>query len=311
MAILTYVVLFRLDPAGQMGATGYQWLGVVGGGAMMVFMLISALGTHHHIETFYRPIKRESHSLRIVYQQIRALFQNRSFLAVFLSSLFFGAATGLSQSLTIYINTFFWSLTLSELALIPLLGLAAVPASFVIAPWLSEKLDKKKAAMYSFLFAIVFIPIAYLIQISGHFPDRENVIYVPLLMLNYFIETTAIITMQIIFASMNADIVEDRSAESAGRRDEGLIFAARNFAKKAVSGLGVMLSGTILWMVSFPAGAKPGQVESEIVTSLILVYLPLVVVLYLCSWFVLRYYRIDRKIHEANLAIESENRRAL
>ncbi len=309
MAVLTYVVLFSLDPAGQMGPTGYQWLGAVGGAAMMVFMLISALGTHHHIETFYRPIKRQSHNLQVVYQQFRGLFQNRSFLAVFLSSLFFGAAAGLSQSLNIYISTFFWSLSLSELALIPLLGLAAVPVSFVIAPRLSERLGKKKATMHSFLFAIAFLPVAYLAQVAGYFPDRENSIYIPLLMLNYLIETTAIITMQIIFASMNADIVEDRSAESAGQRDEGLIFAARNFSKKAVSGLGVMLSGTILWIVSFPDSAVPGQVDDAIVTSLILVYLPFVVVLYLCSWYALRYYRIDKETHEANLAMESEKQR--
>ncbi|MBL4682586.1 MAG: MFS transporter [Pseudomonadales bacterium] len=307
MAVLTYVVLFQLDPAGQMGPIGYQSLGVIGGIAMMIFMLISSLGTHHHIETFYRPIKRESHSIRVIYQRFRGLFQNRSFVSVFISSLFFGAAAGLSQSLNIYINTFFWSLTLTELALIPLLGLAAVPTSFVLAPRLSEKLGKKKATMYSFLFAISFLPIAYLVQIAGYFPDRGNSIYVPLLMLNYFIETTAIITMQIIFASMNADIVEDRSAASAGERDEGLIFAARNFSKKAVSGLGVMLSGTILWIVSFPDGAIPGQVDTEVVTFLILVYLPFVMVLYLCSWYVLRYYQIDKKTHEANLAVESKN----
>jgi len=123
--------------------------------------------------------------------------------------------------------------------------------------------------------------------------------------LNYLIETTAIITMQIIFASMNADVVEDRSAESDGRRDEGLIFAARNFAKKAVSGLGVMLAGVVLWAANFPEKALPGQIEPGVVNTLVLVYLPIILTLYLASWYVLRSYKIDKAKHERNVVIAS------
>ena len=104
---------------------------------------------------------------------------------------------------------------------------------------------------------------------------------------------------------MNADVVEDRSAESDGRRDEGLIYAARNFAKKAVSGLGVMLAGIVLWAANFPEQAQPGQIETSATNMLVLVYLPLILTLYLASWHVLRNYRIDRSKHEENVIITS------
>ncbi len=305
MSVLTYMVLFGLDPAGQMGLKGYEWMGVIGSIAMLVMMLVSALGTHRHIPTFHKPERREQHNFSTLFEHFHGLFRNRSFRAVFFSALFFGAAAGVSQALSIYIGSFFWLLSPFELGLIPLLGLLAVPTSFLIAPKLAEKLGKKEAAMYVYMFAIVFLPIAYIAQMTGFFPDRNSALYLPLLMANYLIETTAIITMQIIFASMNADVVEDRSAESAGQRNEGVIYAARNFSKKAVSGLGVMFAGAILWMVGFPEGALPGQVEPSIVTTLIVVYLPVLITLYLISWYALRYYTINRQKHEDNLAEEA------
>ena len=310
IAVLTYMVLMPSDAAGQMGPNGYQLLGMIGSGAMLVMMLFSSLGTTRHIKDLHKPAINQpalhsKENIKRLLVHFKEMFRNPSFVAMFVSALFFGAAAGLSQALSIYIATFFWGLSSSEIGYIPMLGLIAVPVSFLLAPRLAQRFGKKEATRYAFFFAIIFLPVAYAAQLVGLFPERVSQAYLPLLMLNYFIETTAIITMQIIFASMNADVVEDRSAESGGRRDEGLIYAARNFAKKAVSGLGVMLAGIVLWAVSFPEQAQPGQIEASIVDTLILVYLPMVIMLYLCSWYVLRNYKISRAKHEANISMTS------
>ncbi len=305
MAVLTYVVLLPSDDAGQLGALGYQRLGMVGSGAMLVMMLFSSLGTHRHVKSFHKPAPRGDFDLASVLAEVGAMFRNRSFVSVFISALFFGAAAGVSQSMSIYVSTFFWGLSSTEIGYIPMLGLIAVPLSFVMAPRLAERWGKKEATMRFFLFAIVFLPIAFVAKLAGVFPDRDSVFYLPMLMTNYLVETTAIISMQIVFASMNADIVEDRSAETQGRRDEGLIFAARNFSKKAVSGLGVLLAGTILWIADFPDQAKPGEVDPSSVTMLVLIYIPAIVALYLASWRALAAYDIDRVKHQANLQRQS------
>jgi len=312
MTVTTYMLLFPSDPAGQMGPNGYQLLGIIGSGAMLIMMLFSSIGTSRHIEELHtppqgQPALHSTESLKQLAVHFKAMFRNSSFVAVFFSSLFFGAAAGLSQALSIYISTFFWGLSSSEIGYIPMLGIIAVPVSFFLAPRLAQRFGKKEAAMYTYFFAIVFLPLAYLAQLAGVFPEREEPIYLPLLMLNYLIETTAIITMQIIFASMNADVVEDRSAESEGRRDEGLIYAARNFAKKAVSGMGVMLAGMVLWAANFPEQAQLGQVDTGTVTTLVLVYLPVFLTLYIASWYVLRNYKIDKSKHEENISIALKN----
>jgi Na+/melibiose symporter-like transporter len=306
MAVLSFMVLFNLDPAGQMGPIGYEWFGAISAPVMFVMMVFSSLGTHRDIPTYYKPEKRDRYDARVILAQFVGLFRNTSFQSVLVSGIFFSAAAGLSQALAIYIGTFFWQLESSEIGVIPLLGLIAVPLAFLLAPRLAARFDKRRATMIVYGFAIVYLPIAYLARIAGLFPERESALYLPLLMSNYLVETTAIIVMQIIFASMNADVVEDRSVETNGRRDEGLIFAARNFAKKAVSGVGVMLAGAVLSIVGFPEGARPGEVEESRVAALVLVYLPMLIALYVASWYALRFYRIDQARHEANLAATAQ-----
>lgn len=304
-AVLTFAVFLPLDDAAQLGPTGYKVLGMVGAGSMLIMMLISSLGTHTHIPSLHIPPERTSFGIADVLKQVTSMFHNSSFVAVFISALFFGAAAGMSASISVYISTFFWQLSSTEISYIPMLGLIAVPVSFFLAPRMAARWGKKEAAMHCFLFAICFLPVAFVAKLLGYFPDREHTIYLPLLMTHYLIETTAIICMQIVFASMNADVVEDRSAENDGQRDEGLIFAARNFAKKTVSGFGVLLAGLILWIAEFPDQADPETLEQATVNNLVLIYLPALMILYLVSWYALRGYSIDQEKHLSNLAKEA------
>ena len=307
IAVMMYMILLPSDALQQLGPSGYEKLGLVGSAAMLVAMLFSSFGTTRHIPSLYKPLQLEwklssTESLKQLLAQMKAMFKNPSFVSVFTSALFFGAAAGLAQAMSIYLGTFFWGLSANEIGYIPLIGFIAVPTSFILAPRLAERMGKKRAAMYTFSFAIAFLPLAYISKIVGLFPDPASNIYLPLLMLHFYIETTAIITMQIIFSSMNADIVEDRSVENEGRREEGFIFASRNFAGKAVSGFGILLAGFVLWAANFPEKALLGQIETSTVNTLILIYLPMVLTLYLASLYCLRYYEIDKAKHEENIA---------
>ncbi|MFT4714179.1 MAG: hypothetical protein ACJAVI_006019 [Candidatus Azotimanducaceae bacterium] len=86
-------------------------------------------------------------------------------------------------------------------------------------------------------------------------------------MTNTLIEAAVIITMQITFTSMNAELVVDGSAQAQGELHEGLIFTTRNFAKKkAVSGLCIMLAGIVHWALGFPEDAKPSTLPIAVIT---------------------------------------------
>lgn len=89
MTVLTLSVLIPMDPDGQMGATGYKWLGITGSLAMFVMMIASALGTHQQISEFYKPSRPMHFGPQVILRNFTGLFSNRSFNSVFASSLFF------------------------------------------------------------------------------------------------------------------------------------------------------------------------------------------------------------------------------
>ena len=303
LASSAFFLLFDLDPRGQLGPLGYEWLGIVASIAMFCVTYLSALGTHKHIPSYYRPsVSRRSPGASLNY--VFGLFKNQSFTSVFSSSIFFGAAQGLSQALLVYVSTYYWQLSAAQIGYIPLLGVIAVPAAFLAAPRLGERLGKKKAAQQIYLFAILFLPTIYIADWLGVFPSMASQWYLPLILLHFLVESFAIITMQILFSSMSSDIVEDRSQSVDGHRDEGLIFAARNFTKKAVSGIGIALAGLILTSIGFPEGASVSEVPRSTIDRLVVVYLPSVTALYLASWYLISWYTIDRQTHEANLLLE-------
>ena len=106
---------------------------------------------------------------------------------------------------------------------------------------------------------------------------------------------------------MVADIVEDSEIKT-GRRDEGVFFSVRNFAKNAVGGAGVASAGAILSLVDFPKKAKPGEVPEATIDLLVWTYLPIFIVLLIVGVLALSRYQISRSRHNDNL-LRLENTR--
>ena len=71
--------------------------------------------------------------------------------------------------------------------------------------------------------------------------------------------------------------------------------------KKIVAGVGGVTSGVLLAYVAFPQGAKPGEVDPELLRNLALIYLPTIGGFYAVAISCLFLYRIDKSVHEANL----------
>ena len=93
------------------------------------------------------------------------------------------------------------------------------------------------------------------------------------------------------------------------RREEGLFFAARSFAGKATSGVGVFLAGLMLTTISFPEKATPGAVDPEIIFNLGFLYGPVLMVLYFIALAFISRYDISRSGHERHLEILADRQK--
>jgi Na+/melibiose symporter-like transporter len=139
-----------------------------------------------------------------------------------------------------------------------------------------------------------------LLRLLGLFPANGTDALFYTLLIFGAVEITLIIIASILISAMVADVVEDSELRT-GRRSEGVFFAARSFAQKAVHGIGTFAATMILTAIEFPQNASPGEVAPEIVRNLGLVYVPVLLVVYLAAITLLTGYRISRESHGENL----------
>jgi Na+/melibiose symporter-like transporter len=303
MTVLAYAFFLQPDPGhavGVLNPAGYRRYGVVASLIMLAAIVVSAAGTHRYIPYLKRPPARRRLGLRGVFREFGETLSNRSFLALFCAGVFAAMGTGLTAALAIYVNTYFWELTSTQMSLLVLGSFVSAVIAFAVTPALSRRVGKKPAAIMVSVAAVLLGPAPIALRILDAFPPNGSSALLPTLFVFNTITITLIIMSGILTSSMVADIVED-SEVSTGRRSEGVFVAANSFVQKAVSGIGIFASSLLLGVIGFPRDAKPGHVDPAVVRELGLVFAPVVVLLYLIALGFLSTYRISRATHEANL----------
>ena len=304
MAFLGYSFFFQAEDGsnGILQAQGYGQYGIAAACLMFVGMLASSLGTHKTIPHLHTPPEKDLMSPRQVVREVMDVLKNNNFMALFLASIFFGTASGFTAALSIYFSTFFWELVPSQLAIITMLQAVAAICAVPVARGLSGRFDKRRAALGTFIFILVWGPSMLIARLFEVLPENGNPMLFPMLLAHNFTNLIFVIVFGIMFGSMMADVVED-SAVDTSRRSEGIIFAARGFAGKMVTGLGIMLAGAVLSLIDLPRNAKPEDVEPEVLVDLVLFAAPLEAVLYISAFAMMRRYRISREKHGRNVEV--------
>ena len=302
MAFLGYTFFFQAKDGsnGILQAQGYGQYGIAAACLMFVGMLASSLGTHKTIPYLHTPPEKDILSPRQVVREVMDVMKNNNFMALFLASICFGTASGFTAALSIYFSTFFWELVPAQLAIITMLQAVAAICAVPVARRLSGKFDKRRAALGTFIFTLLWGPSLLIARLLEVLPENGDPILFPMILAHNFTNLIFVIVFGIMFGSMMADVVEDAAVDTE-RRSEGIIFAARGFAGKMVTGLGIMLAGAVLSMINLPRNAKPEDVEPEVLIDLVLFAAPLEAILYLSAFAMMRRYRISRQKHGRNV----------
>lgn len=304
MNVVLYQVFLSPANGGILSKAGYAQYGVLAATVMAISILISAIGTHHHIPRLAVPPVRRISTAEALKEVVGTL-SNRSLVVVMLSGLCSGAASGMTSALSQYFYVEFWGLNASGVSYIALAAVTASIAGIAVAGPASKAMGKKGAMLTLFVVATLTGAMPIALRLFGLLPGNDSPIIFPLLVIDVFISTTLAIAGFILITSMIADVVED-AAVKTGVRSEGLLFAANSVLQKCTSGFGVFLSGVMLTVVAFPARAAAGTVDPEIMRRLAIVYLPVTLSLNLLSIFVLVFYKIDQDKHQRNLATLAE-----
>ncbi|NGY05841.1 MFS transporter [Solimonas terrae] len=301
MAVVALKVFLRPtpeQPIGQLNAAGYHLYAAAAGGLMLFSILISTLGTHHRIPSLRVQQEEKRPSLADFRGQLKAIVMDRTYSSVLLCAFFFAVGGGFATTLGVYINTYFWRLNADQLGTISGSMAWGVILALVVVQ-LSKKLGKKETAMV--LFGVALLSIAAPVTLgllgvmSAGMPDL-----IPILSLQAAVMVMCILAAMILATSMVADVGEHFELKT-GKRTEGLMFAALIMINKAVSGMGVFLSGLALSVIGFPDHADPATIDPLAVAHL--GWSCVIVVTFFCVLAIvaLSFYPITRASHERAL----------
>ncbi len=334
LILVMYWFLMRATPeypTAQLNPESYKEYGILGAVLMFLSILISAAGTHRFIPWLPQPGPRRDHAAEraavparpadrypliaeirrrpfwLLLVQVVQTLSIRPFLAISGVGLVSAVAIGIQFSLSVYITTFVWGLDRFWAGVLQIDAFFASGLAVMAAPYFTRRAGKKAAGSVLLVAAVLvgFIPL--ILRLLGLFPDNGAMIgetqipeIVPWLFLDGIVRGVLGITSTILITAMLADVVE-YSELRTGRRSEGLFFAFTSLIQKAISGVGVMAAGVILELVKFPTGVKPADMPPGILTHFLLVYMPVVGLLYIVSMAILQLYNITRESHEETL----------
>ena len=299
MTILAFGVFFRPSPAypvGQLNPDGYAAYAIVAALVMFLSILLSSLGTQARVAALSPLAPAERHSLARLARHMIGVLVHPTYLSIILFSLFSAMSSGLASTLGIYFATFYWELSADQIAQLTSSAVVGIVLAFVLVHPLSSRFGKKGAAMGLFLAALIASATPLALRLAGLFPANGDPALLPLLMVQMAISTMCTISASILAVSMVADVTEQVRL-STGKRSEGLLLSAATMVNKAVSGMGVFLSGLMLTAVAFPANAVPGQVDGGVLGELALVYIGTTLAFSILGVLCLSYYPITRSHH--------------
>ncbi len=310
IATYGYFVLFAAQPGGADGrlvAEAYRSYGLLSAVLATLAIVLCTWGTRRLIPQLReRMIHRPLHP-RQLRHDLRTVFGSRPFRVLFAGALFSAAGWGYINATSFYVNTYFWGLSAEQIGVLSLSLYLGLFAAFGLAPVISRESDKKQAAVWLSLFALLFGPAPIFAALAGWMPDPGSKDLAILLFLHTGLLFVALISVSILTASMIADVTDATEAET-GERHEGLFAAVIAFVIKATSGLGTLLAGIVLDVVGFPrnvAANAPAeaislvQVDPAQGQALGAAVGLLILVLFVASVACLMCYPLRRADHEA------------
>jgi Na+/melibiose symporter-like transporter len=304
-------------PRGQFRADAYAPFAMTIGLLMVVSIVTSAWGTRSQIPYLPQPTgppERLSFSgmIRRMFREIAEALQNRSFAWLFTGVLIVFMMVGVDSALNLHMNTYFWELSASGNTLF----FSATPIGVMLGAFVARRLnvmfDKKPSVVFGTSWWALCQIIPVVLRLVGWFPENGTDSLLITLVVIKFVQGVGVVQALITFGSMVADIVDEHELKT-GKRQEGIFFASVSFSGKFTTGIGNVVGGIALDLISWPRGVEiqtAADVPPETIMWLGLVYGPIVAGFAVVSVYCYSKHRLDRHRHKEIVAALAEKRNA-
>ncbi len=262
----------------------------------------SAAGTYRYVPTLSQP-QREQARLTLIhfFKQILSTFRNRNYVIILIGYFFFMIASGIYDTLNVFINTYFWELPTDKIRWLGLIGAPAALAGALASPILMRRFDRRPVMLASLTGVMVFAQLVVNLRLAGWMPENGDPLLLPYLLANAAGFTFSLGVGTVAIYSMIGDIIDENELVT-GLRQEGLFYSARAFFAKASYSFGHFFAGLMLDLfVRLPFEAVPGQIEADVLTRLGITAGPIMGLAAIISLAVYSRYNLSRDRHQAVL----------
>ena len=301
LAAIIGLGLFFSDAAGgRMNATAYSPYSASLSVLMAVTIWFSAFGTRREIPHLPQPTSSgEPRVLRRLVHELASAFQNGSFRWLFAGVLIVFLMVGVDAALNLYMYEFFWELSGQQILLLAVTTPAGLILGTVFTKTLHRHFDKKPGLVFGTAGWAVCQIVPIVLRLWGWFPENGTGLLVGTLVGFKFAQGLIVQQALVSFGSMMADVVDEHELES-GRRQEGIFFGAVAFSGKGASGLGNIVAGIGLDLISWPRGAEITAVDiaPQTLVNLGLLYGPIVAGFAVVSVWCYTKYKLNRERHQ-------------
>jgi Na+/melibiose symporter-like transporter len=203
-----------------------------------------------------RVIQVVEHFVIHAFLQSKETLNNRSWIVLFVSGVFYALLIGLESGVGTYYNEFFWQWSPAVIAPMSLITVFAVIFLVFFAPFIAKGRSKKNIAVGIFIFTIFVGPMPPFLRLMDVYFGTNIIPINGSDALWYLLATHgalmgALGALGFVFiGSMSMDIVE-QVEKSTDRREEGLLGTINSFIHKLVGAGGVLVSGVIISIAGF------------------------------------------------------------
>ena len=310
--IVGFMVFFKAStayPNGQLNAAAYQPFSFLLCALAVGAIAWSAIGTRRLIPTLPQPAVRV-HGTTIgatvlqVFADTALALRNRSFRWLFLGVLIVFVMVGVDTGLNIYINTYFWELTATQMSLLAIASPIGVMIGTGFTRVLHKHFDKRASVVWGTAWWSICQIVPIVLRMIDAFPVNHSTALLVVLVVVRFVQGVGVVQALVSFGSMMADIADEHELLT-GRRQEGIFFGAVSFSGKCASGAGNMVAGFGLAAIAWPTGVAmrtAADVPAAALFKLGLLFGPIVAGFAVVAVWCYNHYTLDRASHEAILA---------
>tara|TARA_B100001057_G_scaffold154920_1_gene155095 strand:- start:22722 stop:24116 length:1395 start_codon:yes stop_codon:yes gene_type:complete len=250
-AFLAYGLFFASTPEypqGQLNPDAWLPFALTGAFVMAITVLYSTFTTKSDISSLSK--WSGSISIKDIFSELNIAIGNSSFLVFFFGNLFLSLSWGLANTLTLFVNTYFWEFEASQIKYFIPIYLVSTLFAFYLAPRMVKIFDKRNVVLLSIGFVGLLSPVAFIFFNLGLTPEKGSMQLVFFIGFFLFFLITFNIVGIMVRDSMVGDIADEVELYS-GKRQEGILFATVGFMQKLNAGLGSFFAGQVLNFIDF------------------------------------------------------------